>query len=183
MLEIQVRYYHHQLKYLVNGHHNFQDLIIHHMELGVMEHYGHGDIILQDNQDKIVQYSIHHQFKYLEVGVVPLFLLMEMVVVLQLFVKVMEPYGHGELMLMDNQDKIIKHNNHHLIKYLVLLGVHLIQEVKVFLQPKLMELYGHGDIIIQEAQELIIEQNIHHQFKYLVLHGVRCLLIKQVGEQ
>ena len=140
----------------------------------LMEHYGHGERMVKDHQDKILHLIVmfHHQFKYLVLHGI-LFLLL-IVVVLQL--KLMEHCGHGEIMeLVVNQDLVILHIDHHQFRQvLVLIGVnHLIIIIMQVQHLKLMEHYGYGDLVLMEHQhKIMLIQIIIHQFKYLVLSGL-----------
>ena len=61
-----------------------------------MEHYGHGDIMIEEGEDRLIQQNIHHQFKYLVLHGVNLVV----VVVLLEQSKLMEHYGHGEVVIL-----------------------------------------------------------------------------------
>ena len=57
--------HHHQLKYLVLHGVLLVAVISGFMQLKLIKHYGHGDLIIKDNWEMIIQQLIHHQFKYL----------------------------------------------------------------------------------------------------------------------
>ena len=52
----------------------------------------------------------------------------------------MEHYGHGELVVMEIQHKIIEHNIHHQFKYLVLIGLVLLLQTDSLLPIVIREL-------------------------------------------
>ena len=144
--------------------------------------YMHGGLMnMLDNQDRMMQKIVHHQFKQVLVliGLNNAFLqeLLQIDLIVMLL-KLMDHYMDGEKMEMDNQHKIMKyHIIPHQFKYLVLhgllKGVNLVLVVMVILlQSKQMDHYGYGELIIMENQDKInqvILDGVHHQFKYLVL--------------
>ena len=60
----------------------------------------------------------------------------------------MEPFGHGEVMVMDLEEKMIKHIDHHQLKYQVLHGIMHGVVMKACLQSKLMVHYGDGEEMV-----------------------------------
>ena len=84
-----------------------------------MEHSGHGDLIIMDLMEIILLVkNIHHQLKYLVIHG-----LMRLVVNNQMQqLKLMEHYGYGDVMNMDQQDLTIEQIIHHQYKFLALIG-------------------------------------------------------------
>ena len=93
-----------------------------------------------------ITHTNHHQLKFMVVVLIGLNL-PHHVITLYKQLKLMEPYGDGEV-----EDLLIMHQLivlvHHQLKYLVLIGLKLVPVIIVFGQQKLMELYGHGEIIL-----------------------------------
>ena len=131
-----------------------------------MEHYGHGDIIIMDHQDKMKVVVLviinNHQFKYL------------VLITLQItgnqehnfILKLMEHYGGLGIIIEDNQHKIILMMGiHHQFKYQVLIG----SMYMVLGHLRLMDHYGSGDKMMLDKQEITVMYGSHHQFKYLEL--------------
>ena len=133
--------------------------------LEVMEAYGHGEIMFKEDQDKIIEHNIHHQFK--QVLILHGLFMTQMTINQQLLVllhllqsKLMEHYGHGDIMIMGNQDIINKvYLNHHQFKFMevVLPGRFVLRSISLGEQSKLMELYGYGEGIIMENWDKIIK--------------------------
>ena len=66
-----------------------------------MEHYGHGDIMVMDNWDIIVEQMSHHQFKCLALHGVQHMELYLVLIYQWEQSKLMELYGHGEIISLE----------------------------------------------------------------------------------
>ena len=156
-----------------------QVLLVMQQQPKLMAHYGHGERIVLETQDKIIMQIIHHQLKYLELLGILRNLRLDIIKHLQ--PKLMAHYGHGDIILGDTLHKIIQHIVHHQSKYLVLHGVmYSLMIFVVDLELKLMEHFGHGVETNLDNQHRIIQHQFHRQLKYLVLIGIGLVLVELV---
>ena len=167
---------HHQDKQVLILHGHLVIWEMHLQQSKLMEPYGCGDGINMDKWEIIVEQLSNHQFKYLELHGVLLNIHFHVVVLLLQQLKLMEHYGYGELVIVEDQvliNHIVQESHHQHKQVLKPHGILLIQVVLNVLQPKLMEHCGHGELLlVMETQDIMIKLIVHHQLKFLALHGL-----------